>query len=247
MSGIAYSLTTAPGEVYYLWEPVTGARAGRRLILFHHGTGGETMIIEPTVAARSNARAVLAQLVSLGYAILSCDYGGAQTFGNTNNMTKISAALTWAAGLGFRTDKVGLIGESMGHSSLYVWGCQNPSKVAALVGYIPGADLDSTYANMTGFATVMDAAFAPSTWAAQSATHNPVELAAPSWASHWAGFYASDDPTYGAQGVDVTALAAHIGNSAGAVDTGPGGHTDAGLADPGVQEDFIDVIENGAW
>lgn len=247
MTGIGYTVTTSPGELYYLWEPVRGARNNRRVILFHHGAGGETMIIEPTISARNNLRVILRELIKQGYALLSCDYGGANTFGNSLNQTRISNALTWAGNKGFKTDKVGLIGESMGHQCLYVWGANNQSKVAALVGYIPGCDLDRTYSLQSGFATLMDAAYSPSNWSANSATKNPVNLAAPSWAEHWLGFYASDDPIYGAQGLDVQNLADHIGNSTAAVNTGPGGHSDAGLASSAVQTQFLDAIENGDW
>lgn len=246
-SYIKATSTAVANENYYLWEPAVGPRAGRRLVFYHHGTGGETFICEPSVAARANIRPPLYELLNRGYAILSADYGGPATFANDINQGRLDAWLTASAAVGYRTDRIALIGESMGHQCLFKWAQTNPTQVAAIIGWIPGCDLTATYDNQPGFAATMDAAYPSGGWAGNKTTRDPMLMDISTFpAENWRVYYASDDPTYGARPIDCTNLADRLGVPTHAINAGTGGHTDTCMAnvEPRAWADFIDA---GDW
>jgi pimeloyl-ACP methyl ester carboxylesterase len=245
--GAGYS-TSKPAEQYVLIQPKRGATG--RLVLWHHGVGGETQFVVPGWATTatpgtSDVRAnlhnnLLAPLIDRGYTVLSCDFGGGATFGNDPNLARIDDALTFAAAKGLTTTRVGLLGESMGSASVFLWASRHLAKVAAIATYLTIGDWDYVYAhNIAGQAAAMDTAYtSPNTpvggWTANSPTRNPTseqvygQLVAAGLAAHWRGYYASDDPI--GTPAQVIALASLLGVPDHAIDLGAGGHTDAPLA-----------------
>lgn len=232
----------APAEIHYLIRP--GRGWNRRIILWHHGAGGETLAIVTGNAARLNSIALVRRLVSAGYSLMSCDFGGANTFGNDTAMSRITDAVTYAGTLGYDTDKVGLWGESMGHMNVYNWAHRNPTKVAAIIGMIPLCDAQAVYdGDIGGLASDMDAAYGGN-WAGNASTRDPKQILGIVSGLNWRIYYASDDPLVPA--ADAVALAAALGKSSQAFNMGPGGHDDDPVAtvDPA---SFVGFFEAGAW
>lgn len=203
------------------------------------------MIIEPGLGVtRVNTRRILRGLVTAGYAVISSDFGGAHQWGNALNRARIDAVIAWAATLGFKTDKIGIMDESMGHFSMYNWGHRNQTKVAACVAAIPAVDGDQIYAS-AGFQTQMNAAHGGS-WLAASSTHNPIEMTVPSWAAHWWIYYAPDETIAGCGGTPANALATYLGQAGHAIAGGTGGHNDTVWSTISTQT-IVDKYNAGVW
>lgn len=230
----------AASEIHYLISPYRNSN--NRLLIWHHGADGETMAIEPGNSARTNAINVVHRLVDAGYSVLSCDFGGANTWGNDTAMSRITDAVTFAGTRGLRTDKIALWGESMGHMNVYNWAHRNGSKVAAVMGTIGVCDAQDAYDN-AGQAVVMDAAYAGN-WAGNAATRDPKQITNVVSGLHWRIYYASDDSVVPAAA--AVSLASALGKSNQAVNMGTGDHSDTplGAIDPGRIVAFINA---GAW
>ncbi|MGB4759396.1 MAG: hypothetical protein WBP26_05070 [Candidatus Saccharimonadales bacterium] len=242
---------TANGEVYYVLSPRNTVHS--KAILWHHGAGGETLLYSPEFG-QIQGRALMEMLVEAGYCIVSADYGGSQTWGNTANQAKITAAVDWLPAIGCRTDKVAFWGTSMGFTCVAKWVATHPTKVAALVGTIPCADAAWVYANSNGnptLATAMDAAYSPGSWASAAASTNPSSSAIymPIATNHilTSLWYSSDDLTIGSTTAPNFAnLVNSNGGSATATSMGTGGHTDSPLAAIN-RNAFALAFHNGNW
>ena len=200
------------------------------------------MALVPGNATRLNSITLARRLVDAGYSVLSCDFGGSHTWGNDTAMSRITDAVTWAGTLGYRTDKVGLWGYSMGHLNLYNWAHRNATKVACLIGYIPASDGQDAYDN-AGVAVEMDAAYAGG-GAANASARDPKQITNVVSGLPWRAYYSSDDTTVPA--ATVTGLASSLGKATQAVNLGAGGHDDdvAANIDPGA---FLAFIDAGNW
>jgi hypothetical protein len=250
MSGIAWSFERNPlggNEAVYLMTPLHCNPANTRVILWHHGVGGETFIIAPDQTARVNTRAILRALVDAGYAVCSADFGGAATFANDTNMTRIDNCLSFLSAKGFSVTRVGLLGESMGHMSLFNWAQLHQSSTAALMGFISLCDPSDTYDNQPGLAAQMDAAYPSGGWAGNKATHDPLLMDITGFpASRWRTYFATDDPTFGTMQANNEALAARLGVPSNAIAMGTGGHTDTPIGNVN-SADVVAFFEAGLW
>lgn len=244
---IASSLQQQPdGQWYYWCRNRRVLNPGQeRAILWHHGAGGETLLFDPAFGQVPLYTLVYA-VAEAGYTILSCDFGGAGTWGNAGNQAEITQAVAWLAALGCRTDKVGLWGVSMGFACVARWAADNPTKVAALTGTIPAASTQYVWDNNTDLHTQMDAAWSGD-WQASQPVSDPSATAIRSALA--AGTYPfrldySDDDTV-AGAAPSTALVASVGRGV-ANGLGNYGHTTDGLVnvDPSA---YAAVFDAGLW
>ena len=109
---------------------------GRIPVVFAHGVLGSHLTgLDPQFDD------TLRWLAHAGYPVLAPDLNGAGPFGNQGFLDAIDQAVAWsAAEYGTRTDKVGIVGQSMGGLAL-TWCHQNPGRLAAAVFHLPVAQL----------------------------------------------------------------------------------------------------------
>lgn len=151
-SGVYTNFTrnvVAPGTGKYesTLRPNDGAHIGRRGVVFCHGFGGSAQT-GLNWATNPGVPRLLRALVRQGVAVVAADVGG-DAFGNDLAMTRIDQARTYLATLGCATDKVLLVGDSMGNYATCRYAADNPTKVAAVLGVEPGVDLESVRTNNT--------------------------------------------------------------------------------------------------
>lgn len=120
--------------------------ATHRGIIYCHGAGSTAI---PADGGFGGAQ-ILA-LAAAGYPVISCDLGGTLTWGNDTAFAAVDDA--WAylkSAFGAKTDKVGLIGVSMGALTALGWARQHLSSVFAVAASIPVLDLDDVYQGNKG-------------------------------------------------------------------------------------------------
>lgn len=212
----------AAGENDQVWLP-RNIRSGKVGLILLHGSGNPDGWMDPV--NQPSSQKLAAALASAGIPCISGAMGY-QTWGNDTAMARIDAAWSLlAAKAPISTDKIALLGGSMGgalgarYSQLY------PSKVAAFVGIIPLLDLKTFYADQAHLAEIATA------WGVTSPADLPgsadilgnAAAAASVPARFW---YSSSDvlvkPAY------VTNYAAAI--NAQAINVGTNGHSDATVA-----------------
>lgn len=134
----------AVGELDQIWTP-RSPRPGRRGVVLVHGSGNPAGFIDGLTQPSSVKLA--AALASAGIPCIAGDFG-LQAWGNDTVVSRIDSA--WAVLKAqfpaMRTDKVILIGASMGGAAVAHYSQSNPTQVAAVVGIIPLWDLKSFYA-----------------------------------------------------------------------------------------------------
>lgn len=210
------------GETDQVWAPRTPRTGTCGLILCHGATAPNEFIDLISQAASVRLAAALA---SAGIPCLSGTFGG-DTFANDTAMTRIESAWTVLKGLypAMRTDKVALLGVSMGGAVAARYSQLNPTKVAALVGIIPLWDIVALYAgNVGGLATSVATAWGVT---APAALPPEADIAANAAAAAGiptlAGYSTADafiDPAW------VTTYATTVGATTTIIDT-TSGHTD---------------------
>jgi pimeloyl-ACP methyl ester carboxylesterase len=224
---LGYSASTgsgrvAAGEWDTIWTPRTPRRGTCGVVLVH-GSGAPRAFIDPT--AQPSSVKMAAALATVGIPCVAGDFGG-QAWGNDTVVSRIDAA--WAVLKAqfpsMRTDKVCLLGGSMGGAAVAHYSQMHPTKVAAVVGLIPLWNLTAFYAaNPGSVATEVGAAWgvtAPAALPAAADIAGRASLAA--GIPTLAGYSSSDTtvlPTW------VTAYAAAVGGTA--INLGTNGHSDA--------------------
>lgn len=229
----------ASGENDQVWIPRT-PRSGKCGVILLHGSGNPNGYMDPVGQPASQRLA--AALCAAGIPCVSGEMGG-QTWANNTAMSRIDAA--WdllRTNAPIRSDKVALVGGSMGgalgarYSQLY------PAKVAAFVGLIPLLDLVGLYnANTSGVAAEIATAWgvtAPATLPPSADIAANVNLAAGIPAKFW---YSGNDtivlPAW------VTNYATALG--AEAIDVGTNGHSDATIGQVPVPDVGKFLVANG--
>jgi pimeloyl-ACP methyl ester carboxylesterase len=146
-----------------------GNVAGRIPIVYAHGFGGSS----GSEAYKNIAQAAddLRPLAGLGHPVAVPDLSGVSTWGNDDSWDALDDTVVWmGTNLGTRTDKVGLVGESMGALTVLNWAWRNPTKPAAIWLRVPvvnlaafktrnevsfGATIESAYGGAGPYATAL--------------------------------------------------------------------------------------------
>jgi hypothetical protein len=176
------------------------------LVVYCHGSG-ETVALttgsDTDPGQEAATLAFLGMVAAYGCHVLLADWGGANTWGSTTAATNIAAGVTWAAAnlTNVYTTKVGLIGASMGTASILAYKRDNPTKPAALCGFIPVNDLayiranrgSSTYPAFAVFAPTIDTAWSITSGAATPAGADLLTNANTTGTPYRA-YYRADDP-----------------------------------------------------
>lgn len=127
-------------------------RTGERHSMWHHGLerfdGTSLAVLQPpsrgAVAAGWFA-APFDQLpraiASAGLIHLSIDGGGSCTWGNDDAAASLDDAAAYAARIGARSDRVALLGVSMGAIPVLNWALRNRDRVAGIALVCPAVDL----------------------------------------------------------------------------------------------------------
>lgn len=141
--GVGYS-ASAPAEGYLIQRqkgiPLDNSVP---LILGLHGHGGSAFTFMPSGDVNYQAPGYHARnLVEAGFAFLSVDDGGASAWGDAAALARIDDAIAWAHAQGYKTDKIGLMGYSMGGLAALNWIKRNAAKVAGAWLWAPATDLD---------------------------------------------------------------------------------------------------------
>lgn len=160
----------AAGETDEVWRPRTPWTGC--IAVFVHGSGNPMAGVDG-VAQPATVK-LLGQLAATGVPVIAGDFG-LQAWGNDTVLARIDAA--WALGKTLfpaaRTDKLLLIGGSMGGAGSARYCQLHPGNVAAFLGLIPLLDLVSFYAaNPGAVANEMAAAWGVATGAALPAAAN---------------------------------------------------------------------------
>lgn len=131
-------------------------------------------------------------VANAGLPVGSFDFGGSALWGNDTARTRVGTARTFMhTRLAPRTDKLLLIGGSMGGATALRWAIQNPTQVAAIALFIPAVDLQDIVANNRGgYAASVTTAYGGTPTDAQ----NPADQAATLVSIPITIWYASDDP-----------------------------------------------------
>lgn len=221
------------GEGAYVWR-THDLVDDARLVVHCHPSGGNALSF-PTF------RRDMAKLVGGGRAlVVDPDLGGTETWGNDTSIARVDEVIAWAAATyGTATDRVSLIGDSMGALTALGWAWRNTAEVGGVVCRLPVVALDAFHdANRLSKATAIEGAYGGLTpYNAAVATHDPsasgpVAAIAPV-ASRVLLMYSTDDPA--ALPAEVTAYQA--ATRCRALPLGPVGHGGPGYY-PGVPDDY---------
>lgn len=174
-----------------------------------------------------------------------------QHFGNQDSLDALDDEVAWlAANYGTRTDKVALMGGSMGGWPALNWARYNLSKVAAIAVSIPGVSLQGTHdRNPLGLAPTIEAAYGGlAGYTAALETHDPgrhPELYT-GIADKVRLWYSSTDAVVTA--AECTAFATAAGVTA--IDFGPYGHvspSDPALGADVYWQEIVDWFAPLVW
>ncbi len=142
---------------------------GLRGVIAIHGHGATSTVWTPGNFIGDHAL----YLAKGGCLVLSIDAGGTAAWANDAAMTAVDNAFTYlTTTLGCMTDKVCLLGWSMGGLTALNWLKRNPSKVKSIVTFAPAFNMDYFYDNNGTSKTEIDTAYG-GTGHAQYAGHNP--------------------------------------------------------------------------
>lgn len=242
-----YSVSTAsgrvaPGEWDEIFTPRT-PRKGTCGVVMCHGSGNPRAFIDP-INQPSSVKLVAA-LAGAGIPCIGGDFGN-QTWGNDTVVSRIDAA--WSVLQSnfpdMRTDKICLIGGSMGGAAVAHYSQAYPNKVACVIGLIPLWDLTAFYtANTFGTQTEIATAWgvspgAPLPARADIAANANLAAGIPTLAG-----YSTVDTTVLPQW--VTSYTAAVGGTAIVTDT-TYGHSDAAVGGMPINTVGEFLVANGA-
>lgn len=220
------------GQDDVVFTPRGGPRGKRGVVLLH---GQDTSLLVWSDPSGSPGQASIGTaLASVGFVCVSI-FDEGNGWGNDAAVADIDTARLYLGTLGCATDKVLLVGASMGAVDALNYTRAHPDRVAALVGIIPGSDVDDIRDNNRAGTT--RAAINTAWGLAAGSTSASVPL--PARANPSADANAAAIASSGAvinlyySTVDtvvipatVVALAAKLGASATAIDSSTG-HSDA--------------------
>jgi hypothetical protein len=212
-----------PGEQDTIWTPRT-PRTGTCGLILLPGSGNPRSYMDNIIQPASFKLA--AAMAGVGIPTITCDFGG-NSWANDATMTAITNAWTTlkAAFPAMRTDKVCLLGGSMGGGAVARWSQLNPSSTACVVGLIPAFDLRYEFENIPGIAPAFRTAWGMGGADPFPATaDNAANYAAAAGIPLLAG-YASNDTTV--PPAPIVAYAQSVGGTA--INLGALGHTDAAI------------------
>lgn len=225
-------------EISNLWwsrlDPLTpNAKTG--VILAHGALATADYFLTDSDARQLADRITMRQIPGV-----ATDLGGQLTWGNDTLVSRMNDTLTFFnSNLGARTDRVVVVGLSMGGTSVLNWirnwsanDYANLSKVAAIALFVPAVDVNDIYVNdRMGLAASIDNAYSGSGgWVANQATADPANFASGYSSVPIRIWYSGDDP------IIIPSIVEAWGANAGATLTNIGnvGHTINGV-------DFEDV------
>lgn len=127
------------GQDDVIFRPRNGPH-GKRGVIFLHGQDTSLLVWgSPALApGQASVGAVVASLGLAGVAL----YAEGNGWGNDATVADIETARTFLGTLGCATDKVLLVGASMGCVDSFNYIRAHPDRVAGMVGLIPGSDVD---------------------------------------------------------------------------------------------------------
>lgn len=205
--------TAAPSEFATIWRGRTRPSSAKRPLLCSMGLNStpDTSLIAPQIG--------LARWADAGLVALHGDFGGTTTWGNDTAQSRISEGWAWIkANLPCASDKVILVGESMGGLDVLNWAHAHLSSVAAIALCFPALDLadlhDNNYSPVFlpgGSRAPVEAAYGGlAGYQAAEPTHNPNR-----YAGDFSGIpifiqYSSNDP------ICVTPITEAFGSACGA-------------------------------
>lgn len=168
--------TITSGDGYVALYPKFYKKDNTKMgILFVHGnTGTAANVIDGNIIQITTA------IANAGYPVLSCDFGGPTTWGNTTAINTIAAAKTYLQStMGAKAGKIILVGQSAGGLLSLNWASTNLANIAAFVGLMPVVNLTDVHTNNRGgVASQINTAYGGSySEAAFGAARNPQTMA----------------------------------------------------------------------
>lgn len=147
--GVGQYLVSSPTERHVMWhhrlDPlIAGAKTG---IVVIHGAGVDadyflndplSNLIVPNIVSTNQMPAI------------ATDAGGNLTWGNSTAQTAMDATMTFFTSQMKADDRVILLGQSMGGTTVLNWARNNPTKVAAIALHLPIVDLQDIVDNNRG-------------------------------------------------------------------------------------------------
>ena len=223
---------SAPAETSVERYPAGYAPDGtRRAVIYCHGSGGNAW--EPDTSSNLPSFVRQFQAITLaGFPLLSCDNGlvggsgitSSESWGNDNAISRVADAVASAqslTGMGAKSDKVVLMGGSMGGCVAAAYARANPGKVAGLLLLRPVSSLQD-FGTRNGFAGINAAYGGTYSDSTHGPTHSAVQFAGQLTGFPVVIYAASDDAVVAYSTVQTVATA----SGATLTDIAPGGHTD---------------------
>lgn len=235
------------GEYDFILKP-HDQRAQNVGVVMFHGSGHPYAMHDTTQPYSSMLAGLIA---NAGIPVVSAEFGG-QAWGNPNAMTLGDNAITYMnAVCGTRTDKVIVMGGSMGAYTALRFAKMNPTKVLAVAGMVPLTNMTYFYANVGGTADdEIAAAWGVAVGSALPAASQIQEVAGTAFTDIpiklW---YSSSDAIV--RPIDTTNFIANCPSATG-VNVGTNGHSDKTVNDiinygAGDGKDVINFLKaNGA-
>lgn len=153
----------------------------------YDGTATPAIVMTPHNYGPDNyydpASEEMRELADKGF-VTACPYPNSpvagRTFGNTDAIDSVDKCYNYlVSNYGCRSDKVVLLGMSMGGLAVCNWARTNVSKVAAIAMVTPAVDLQMAHDINAGYSTEVDAAFTDHAgFLAAKPTFSPVQFAA---------------------------------------------------------------------
>lgn len=193
MTGTASSwglsrITSGANDVVYV--PRVGIHGRRAVVMCHGYLGTSRVFLDDPPSPHS---ALFTHLVAeCGLTLIAVDVGN--TWGSATASARIEQVRVFAGSLGAATDKIVLLGISMGHLTAMAYRRDYPTRVAGVVGVMPACDLnDIRTNNRASSQESIDAAWNVTFPAPLPAGADPTANAATLAGIPWAGFYSTGD------------------------------------------------------
>lgn len=225
MTPYALNITTGKikaGQYEYLWVP-NRITSDTGLVLCH----GSGQPYEYALLTNSGSTQIPAWAAWSGIPCVAAEMDD-QAWANDSAMADVDAAISYMASTtGVRSDRVLILGASMGGATAIRYTLNNPSKVAACVGIIPLTNLVGFYNNNVGGAQPQIA----TAWGVTAPAALPAAADIQSQAANLAVptqlYYSGSDATINP--ADTTAFAAAAGITP--VNVGTQGHSEGTISD----------------
>lgn len=145
-------------------------RPARRAVIWAHGAGGSgTQTV--TYKGNETTTKICGRLALDGFVVLSGDWGGPHTYGNDVEATAVETGWAWLKASGLcATDKVILMGASMGSLTIHRFAADHPAETAGIAAWMPAIDIEDLRNRDTsmGLRNLIDTAWGLAAGSAQS-------------------------------------------------------------------------------